>query len=58
MQYCNSTSEGKTKYSMKQSVEKVKLLSAWREKILYCNMRHGENVGHIIRNLVIFKREF
>ena len=27
-------------------------------KILYCNMRDGENVGHIIRNLVILNGEF
>ena len=27
-------------------------------KILYCNKRDGEKVGHIIRNLVILNREF
>ena len=33
-------------------------MSAWREKILYCNKKDGENVGYIIRNLVIINGEF
>ena len=28
------------------------------KKILYCNKRDGENVGHIIRNLVILNGGF
>ena len=37
----------------KHACSKGEVASAWREKMLYSDKRNGENVGHIIRNVVI-----
>ena len=42
---------------MSRGCKKGEVISVWREKILYCNKRDGENVGHIIRNLVLLNVE-
>ena len=47
-----------TNNNRKHACSKGEVISAWREKKLYCNKRNGKNVGHIIRNLVILNGEF
>ena len=41
-----------------QTLPLTENINMWREKIFKCNKRDGENVGHIIRNLVIFNEKF
>ena len=43
---------------IKSGLYSKKYVSMWWEKVLYCNKRDGENVGHFIRNLVILNGEF